>query len=179
MNDHNIESKQIEKLVKAYEDMMQRVRKSLHQAQENTLPKLTEYIDEAQEKLVELGELSSEEAEKIAGYLKRDIHEAGSFLAETGEELETWLSLDVALIEQHLFDLFLTVADKSRLELIQFKQDIKMGSPYHTGEITSPGVLICKTCQKELHFHKTGHIPPCSGCSHTEFTRKHKGNISA
>lgn len=175
MNDKETESSHIDKLIHAYEQMMKRVHHLIHETEKDTLPRIEEHIDQAQEKMVELGELSQEEADKVANYLKRDFQEAGSFLAETGKEIDDWLSLDVALIEQHLLDLFLSVADKSRLELMQFKQDIKMGTPYHTGEITGPGVLICHSCGKEMHFHKAGHIPPCPACHHTEFVRKQTG----
>ncbi|MES9926605.1 MAG: hypothetical protein ABW158_00685, partial [Candidatus Thiodiazotropha sp. 6PDIVS] len=44
-------------------------------------------------------------------------------------------------------------------------------SLYHTGEVTGPGTLVCAQCGKEMHFKKTGHIPPCSGCKGTDFQR--------
>jgi len=40
-----------------------------------------------------------------------------------------------------------------------------------SGEITSAGRLECKACGYEMHFKKTGRIPPCPKCHKTEFKK--------
>ena len=41
-----------------------------------------------------------------------------------------------------------------------------------SGEITSAGKLICKSCGYEMHFKKKGRIPPCPKCHKTEFKKR-------
>ena len=161
----------IDRLAAAYEKMLERVDEAFEKAQETTLPALKENIEHAREKAVELGELTREEAEKIAGYLERDMKDAGEFLAESGEEFRNWMRFDLELIEDRLLEMFVSVADQTRVELSKLAEQARQATTYHTGEITGPGTLVCSGCGKELHFKKTGHIPPCGKCHGTEYKR--------
>ncbi len=161
----------LDRLTDAYENMLEYVHDALVQTKESALPGLREYLSEAKEKAGELGELTREEAEQIAGYVERDIKDAAAYLAETGEELSQWWRFDVQQVEERLRKMFINVADQTKLELEKLADQARAASIYHTGEITGPGTLICSQCAKEMHFHKTGHIPPCSGCKGTEFRR--------
>lgn len=161
----------VDRLVNAYEKMLEQVDGMLDTAEKTTLPMLHKNIDTARDKMVEMGELTREEGEKIATYLERDMKDAAHFLTETGEEFRHWFKFDVELIEARVMALFAKVADKTRVEMERFTHQMKEASMYHTGEITGPGTLICTKCGKELHFHKTGHIPPCGKCHATEFQR--------
>ena len=93
-----------EQWLDAYDDMMVRVKTAIEEAEEATLPKLQEFIHEARDKAVELGELTRDEAEKVAGYLERDLQDAGKHLAETGQELGDWLRFDMHQIEERLLE---------------------------------------------------------------------------
>lgn len=161
----------LDRMVVAYENMLERVDDLLEKAEETALPTLKKGLEHAREKAIELDELTREEAEKIASYVERDMHDAAGFLHKTGEEFREWLRFDLELIENRLLDMFAKVADKTSLELGRFAEQAREASLYHTGEITGPGTLICSECGKEMHFHKTGHIPPCAGCHGTRFAR--------
>lgn len=165
----------IEAMGEAYELMLERTAEKLHTLEEKTGPEVRRLIDEAREKAVELGELSREEADKIADYLWRDLRDAAHYLNETGEEFKNWLGFETALIEDSLMNLFKQAADKTTLELIEMKEAAEAADTYHTGEITGPGTLVCTQCGEKLHFKKPGHIPPCPKCHATEFVREHKG----
>src|SRR3990172_8557090 len=70
-----------DRLVTAYNRMMERVRALLDEAGHKALPTLQHRVDAAREKAVELGELTREEAEKIGEYLKRDIEDVAEYLS--------------------------------------------------------------------------------------------------
>ncbi len=161
----------IDRLAAAYEKMLDRVHDVVEKTEETTIPVLKKNIERAREKAIELGELTREEAEKIATYVERDIQDAAGFLAKNGEEFRTWLRFDLELIEDRLLEMFASVADQTRVELEALAQRARQASLYHTGEITGPGTLMCSGCKKELHFHKAGHIPPCPACHGTEYRR--------
>lgn len=167
MTDQNLE----QKLTAAYDKMMERVDKLLDAAEQNALPVLQKNIDNAKQQAIELKEITKEEAEKLGQYLRRDIHDAAEHLEHTGEELSTWFSFDLKLIEDRIFDMFSKIADKTRFELAQLAAQAKRSQEYHTGEITSIGTLACQNCDTLIHFKKTSKIPPCPKCHKTVFVR--------
>ena len=142
----------------------------------------------AQDKAVNLGELTREEAEQIGDYLRRDLEDAGQYLADSQGELEDWLRFDLKLIEERILEMFALAADQTKLELIQLAErathtDVlvsreagrrkrpRHAGEYHTGDITSIGTLQCVACDELLHFHTTSHIPPCPKCHARVFKR--------
>ena len=164
-------SNPMERLTAAYEQMLKRVNSAIEHAEESTIPTLKHNIEQAREKAVELGELTREEAEKVAGYIERDMEDVAHFMSETGEQLSDWWQFESELIEDRLLDAFSNVADQTSLQLAKLAEQAKQASLYHTGEVTGPGTLVCTKCGKEIHFHKAGHIPPCPKCRHTEYRR--------
>ena len=159
------------KWLAAYDDMMARVKTALEEAEESTLPVVTGFIDKAKETAVELEELTRDEAEKVAYYLQRDMQDAGKHLAETGHELGDWLRFDVELVEDRLLEMLALVADRTRLEMLQFEHDVEEGLAWHAGEITGPGSLACDACGAEIRFNATSEIPACPNCGHTLYHR--------
>lgn len=163
-------------LVEAYNQMMSRVRDSIDNAESHAMPTLQKAIERARDQAIHLGEVSAEEAEEIGDYIKRDINDAAEYLMETSHEFSEWLMLDINIIEQKVLELFLSVADKTRLELEQFSnasceiEDRKV-SQYNSGEITGPGSLLCTRCQQLIQFSTTDTIPICVKCGGTHYKR--------
>ena len=171
MNDETSQSNH-EKHIHAYNRMLERAREFLDQAGEGLKPKLQEAVEAAIEKTSELGELTREEAEKIGEYLKRDLESAAGYLAsDEAKELKDWLRMDLDLIEARILDALSLLVDPTEVELAMWAEQARLAE-WHTGEITGPGTLVCVNCGEELHFHKTGHIPPCPKCKGTVFRRK-------
>lgn len=161
-------------LVDAYNQMMARVKDSIDSAESNAVPTLQKAIDMARKQAIHLGEITLAEAEEIGNYIKRDINDAAEYLMETSQEFSEWLMLDIDIIEQKVLELFLSVADKTRLELEMLAHPGCEFNSYHTSEITGPGTLICADCGHPVQFQTTGEIPPCPGCQHHQFKRADK-----
>jgi len=159
-----------EGMAEAYEKLLLLTMKEAKLLKKKTGPALHKLIDTTSEKISELGELTEEEAEKISEYLKRDLKEAASYMAETGSDFKKWLALDTEIIEDYLLDHFKQAADQTTIELAKLKKTGETAE-YHTGELTGPGVLMCDKCGEQLHFKKAGHIPPCAKCHDTHFHR--------
>ena len=113
MNDNGNHDKQ----VRAYDRMLERLKAAWHKAGQGTLPTLLQNLEQAQEKASELGELTREEAARVAEYLRRDLQDAGEYLADSGRQLGDWLEFDLKFAESKLADLFASVVDQSRVEL--------------------------------------------------------------
>ena len=160
----------VDRMVEAYESMLERVHDLF--TDEDGKNSLVEALAEAREKAVGLGELTREEADKLSVYVQRDIQDAAEYIADTGQEFRDWFMFDWKLIEDRMFRMVAGVADQTSLQLKELARQAREASLYHTGEVTGPGTLVCMGCGKEIHFQKTGRIPPCSGCSGTSFNRK-------
>lgn len=164
----------LDRLTQAYEKMLEELNLAMKRTRESAIPGFKEYLQDVRDKMVELGELTREEADEIARYVERDVKDAATYLAETGEQFAQWWRFDVQQVEERMLDMFINVADKTKLELLKFKEMSREASIYHTGEVTGPGTLVCSACGKPMHFHKAGHIPPCPGCHGTRFARAGK-----
>ncbi len=150
-----------DKLIHAYDQMMERIHSTVEHAEKQTLPNLEEQLKKAQEKAVELGELTRDEAEKVASYLKRDLDDVSVYLRDTQAEFSEWLSFESTLVESKIGDWLSLVADKTKLEWTKLNLQAIRAKLYHSGEVTGPGTLQCTACEQSLNFKKTGHIPPC------------------
>jgi len=160
-----------EHLPRAYEQMLERARGFLERTRRETLPTLRQSIDEARERAVELGELTREEADHVGEYLHRDLEEAAAYLSYTGKGLADWLHLDIAGIEARFYDSMSVMVDHTRLELDRLAAEARAADERRTGQLTGPGALECSACGRHLHFHESGHIPPCPDCRGTVFRR--------
>lgn len=160
----------VDRLVEAYESMLERVHDFF--ADDDRKINLVDALAEAREKAVALGELTREEADKLSLYVQRDIQDAAEYITESGQEFRDWFMFDWKLVEDRLFRMVAGVADQTSLQLKALARQAREASLYHTGEITGPGTLACAGCDKEIHFKKTGHIPPCPACNGTSFSRK-------
>ncbi|MFZ0791306.1 MAG: zinc ribbon-containing protein [Chromatiaceae bacterium] len=166
----------VDKMVAAYEELLKRTQETLETAQQESVPHFRELLDKARDNLVEIGELTREEAHKVADYLRRDVEDAATYIAETGEDIREWWRFDLELIEQRMMDMFAKAADQTSLQLAQWAETARQMSLYQAGEITGPGTLVCDKCGAETHFVQAGRIPPCADCGNTAFRRKEQSN---
>jgi hypothetical protein len=157
-----------DKLIKAYSEFMQH----LHETMEDTLHTFSEALEISKEKTSQSNELTDEELEKVSGYVQRDIEHAAHGLEHKADNdsLSEWFKFDVELIEKFTLDAFLSVADKTRIELEKIKQ-LATKHTYHSGDITFPGTFICDECGKEIAFKIPSEIPECPKCHATTFIR--------
>ncbi|NOY63652.1 MAG: zinc ribbon-containing protein [Gammaproteobacteria bacterium] len=172
MNTHNEST--TEKLVHAYNRMMNRAKKATGKTEKGDAPSLQHAIEAAKQEAIQLGEVSREEAEKIATYLRRDVEDAASFMNRTEQAFTDWLHFELDLIEVELFDLFSGMVDHTRIELDRLADQARHADEWYTGEVTGIGTLHCTHCGQALHFYATGHIPPCPKCHKTTFKRDKK-----
>lgn len=161
----------VDKMVDAYERMLEHTQEMIEHAEKETVPAVREILQKARDNMVELGELTREEAAKVADYVERDVKDAATYIADTGEDLRKWWRFDLDLIEQRMLDTFSAVADQTSLQLRNWAEQARQATLYHTGEVSGPGALTCTACGAEMHMHKAGRIPPCPKCHATSFKR--------
>lgn len=117
------------------------------------------------------GEYTREQAEKIAGYLRRDLSEVGKKAQQARDSVLNAVEPHrvAAGVQSGLSRLLGTAADL--LNDVVGKSEHVL--EFKTGEVTSPGTLTCKECGKEMHFKSTVKIPPCPHCHKTVFRKSY------
>jgi polyhydroxyalkanoate synthesis regulator phasin len=165
----------VDKLAHAYEQMLKRTHERIEAAQSESAPRFRDLLAKVRDHMVELGELTREEANKVSEYIERDIKDAAEYIAETGEDLRDWWRFDLELMEQRMLDMFASVADQTALNLAQWAESARLMSLYQAGEIAGPGTLVCDRCGAETRLLKPGRIPACSDCGGTLFRRRPEG----
>ncbi len=139
-----------------------------NEADSETVTPLTKALHWAREQAVLLGEIGHEDAGKIAEYVYRDLKDLADHLHAAGKDHAAWLQMDLELIEAELWDLLLSVADRTKVELTAL--DIAAHA-YYSDEVAAPGQLCCDACGAILTLTHAEHLPPCPRCAATRFHR--------
>ena len=161
-------------LISAYNQIMQEMRNAFEQTEPNDIS-LQKALDLAKHQAVHLGTVTAEEAYEIGEYIKRDVNDSAEFMMDSSAEFYDWLMLDIEIIERKVIDLFLSVADRTRIELEQFsktKLPAEQIPLYKSGEISGPGTLICESCGKAKPLFSSSEITDCERCGHNRFIRR-------
>jgi len=161
----------IDVLGAVYETMFEDVVEGLQKVEDLSAPVLHKLIDESKKEAVKLEKVGEDDAEKLASWLKEDLNEGAQYLAETGGEFNDWLGFEKEALKSVALDKLLSIADKTKLQMLALKNELARRSSPHTGEVIGPGTLVCDKCGEKLHFHKAGKIPPCPKCHATTFHR--------
>ncbi len=159
--------------LKVYNRMLATVEARFGEMENRTREALREEIANAVEFENELEEMTREEVDLLATYLRRDLEHLMKFVDETGEGVGEWLRLDLSLIERQLSDLLFSIADKSQLDTLELDQKIHNQDVGHyiSGEIATAGVLRCLSCAHMRCLTETSHIEPCEACNSHYFER--------
>jgi len=143
--------------------------------------KFHEVFDASADKTTEFAHIAMEKA-------REQLTLAGHFTEEQGQKLKTWLSHDFSRVTQAMKVGAKEKLNPSRLgagalasmskllhltgvALSQVADKADGALACKSGEITSAGSLRCHACHYEVHFKKTGRIPPCPKCHKTEFSK--------
>jgi len=156
------------KLIKAYSELLQH----LHETMEEALHSFADALEISKHKTRESHGLTHEEADKLSGFVKRDVEDAAHGLDERADNdsLKEWLKFDIEMLENFAMDAFLSVADKTRIELAKLQQKAVLRR-YESGDIVSPGTFVCEACGKEIAFKSPSEIPECPACHANTFVR--------
>jgi len=164
-------------LVDGYNRMMERIKSTIDNATEETPPTLQNAIDKAIVTARADQELTQEEAEQIANTIKHDLNDAAEHLMETNSDFTEWLKMDLDALEQKILDLFLSVADHTRMEIKQFIGNVSDTTHYAT-ELACRGDYQCQHCDNVIHIASVSPLTACPVCKHTEFNRFHSPGSS-
>ena len=160
-----------ERITDGYDRMLQRAEHTLRAATTRSEAALGQALDAAREMAIELGELTREEAEKVHEFVTRDLYDLGRFMAMEEREVADWLRLGTLVVENELLERVSVLAREAKLELKHFEKAKRRFDEWHTGEVTTIGILRCRHCGELVQFRHTARIPPCPKCHASVYER--------
>ncbi len=170
--DENTQQKHSPAAAKVYNRMLERAEKSIAQLEVKTWEFIRKEIDEAIAFEQDVAELTKEEIDLLGAYIKRDLHQFSTYVAETGQGIREWFRMDLALIESKVRDALLSIADTTLVGLLELDQKIHHDPGlYMTGEVACAGMLQCGECGYMMCLTETRHIEPCHQCDGHYFKR--------
>ena len=107
-------------LISAYNQMIKEMQITFEQTDSGYIT-LQKALEVSKRTVLNRCEVSAEEVYEIGEFIKRDINDAAEYMMENSADFFDWLSLDIEVIERKVIDLFLAVADSTRLELERYK----------------------------------------------------------
>jgi isocitrate dehydrogenase len=156
--------------------------------------KATDQYDQLAARFKELFEAGTEKSSELAQdameKARQQLTSAGAFSEEQGKNLKAFLENDFAQIAEDARKEARIRLNPSRVgagalsslsallgvagsAMSNIAERAEKAISCRSGEITSAGTLTCLACDHEMHFKKTGRVPPCSNCHATEFRKSY------
>jgi len=155
---------------------------------------VADQYDELAERFKELFESGAEKSADFAGVAmekaRKQLTAAGAFSEEQGKNLKSFLERDLSQMADTMRDEAKEKLNPSRVSagamsslssllnmagsaISSIAEKTQKAISCRSGEITSAGTLTCVSCCCEMHFKKTGRVPPCPKCHATEFRKSY------
>jgi len=154
-----------------YDQLAARFRELFEQSAEKSAEFAKAALEKAREQLTSAGTFSEEQGQRLKNFLERDLGRAVEQARSLGQEAKDRLELPrLGAGALSSIASLMKVASHAMSSLADMADE---ALSCHSGEITSAGTLTCTACGKEMHFRKTGRIPPCPSCHGTEFRKSY------
>jgi len=154
-----------------YDQLAARFRELFEQGAEKSAEFARAALEKAREQLTSAGAFSEEQGQKLKGFLERDIGRAGEFARNFSQEAKD--RLEPARLGAGALSSIASLMNLAERALSSLSEMADQALSCHSGEITSAGTLTCAACGKQMHFKKTGRIPPCPACHGAEFKKSY------
>ncbi len=158
-----------EQEINLYKKFVSRSKELFEAARDKTAATYNKSMESAKEEMIEAGKFSREQGEKLKNYLQRDLLNTPESVKKISNTVKETLEPKRVSsgVQSALSNIFSALGNA----FTEWSSKIESNLTYKTGELTSPGTLVCKECEGTMRFKKTGRIPPCPKCSKTEFKK--------
>lgn len=161
-----------DKATTAYDRILKRLLADLEVAEIRSWDYLQERIEEAAKLELTAEEMTRDEMDLLAAYLKRDLKRLGYYAHETGEGIAAWLHFDLNILEKRVGELLMGLADRTRIDQEALRERLSHGEDdYLSGEIATVGTLACLNCGATRELTETSRIGDCRVCGKGYFRR--------
>jgi len=149
-----------------YDEMAAKFKELYEQGAEKSAEFAKIAMEKARQQLTAAGKVSEEQGKKLKEFMERDFsHMADSMREEAG------VRFNPDRLKAGAIASLSALLDAAGGAISSIAKWTEKQRACRSGEITSAGTLTCVNCGHEVHFKKTGRIPPCPKCHKTEFRK--------
>ncbi len=154
---------------RAYDAVVERVSEQLRRTQDRSSDALDSALQRASELTSAAGEFTSEQIERVSGYVRRDLFS----VTENRERVRELARerLRPSRVRTGFLALASDVLERASSGLARLSDRLESPIKFQTGEVTGPGTLTCISCGSQMRFRESGRIPPCPRCHDTVFRK--------
>lgn len=172
MSDKHNHSNKEDASVQAFNQVLDRLDRTIERAELRSWDYLKEKVEEAVEVEQTAEEMTRDEVDLLKAYVMRDLGQLGHFAHETGEGIAAWLNFDLNYLEATFVERLKSLADKTQLEQERLREQLDHdGDRYMAGEITAGGTFECLECGKAQVLQGAAVLVPCHACESIYFKR--------
>jgi len=125
-------------------------------------------MEKARKQLTAAGAFSEEQGKNLKKFLERDFSQLAASMSHGARE-----RLNPSRVGAGALASLSELLNMAGSALSSVAKKAQQANSCRSGEITSAGKLTCLACEHELHFKKTGRVPPCPKCHATEFRKSY------
>ena len=125
-------------------------------------------MEKARKQLTAAGTFSEEQGKNLKSFLERDFAQMATTMRKEAKE-----KLNPSRVSAGALSSLSALLSAAGSALTSIAERTQKAVSCRSGEITSAGTLTCDACGHELHFKKTGRVPPCPKCHATEFGKSY------
>ncbi len=125
-------------------------------------------MEKARKQLTAAGTFSEEQGKNLKSFLERDFAQMATTMRKEAKE-----KLNPSRVSAGAISSLSALLSAAGNALTSIAERTQKAVSCRSGEITSAGTLTCDACGHELHFKKTGRVPPCPKCHATEFGKSY------
>lgn len=125
-------------------------------------------MEKARVQLTAAGKVTEEQGQKLKGFLEKDF---GQIVDTVRDEAK--VKLNPSRLGTGALSSLSSLMEMAGSALTSAASRAQASLSCRSGEITAAGTLTCVACKHEMHFKKTGRIPPCPKCHKTEFKKSY------
>ena len=164
--DHMDDDAEADAAADQYDELAERFEKLFEDGAEKSNEFAKEAMEKARKQLTSAGKFSEEQGQKLKSFLERDFSALANSMAD-----EAKLRLNPARVGAGALASIHSLLSAAGSAFSGAAAKASAAISCRSGEITSAGTLTCKSCGHEMHFKKSGRIPPCPKCHKTEFRK--------
>jgi len=151
-----------------YDQLAERFKELFESGAEKTSEFAATAMEKARQQLTAAGAFSEEQGKNLKVFLERDFSQIAQTMRDEAKE-----KLNPARVSAGALSSLYALLNVAGLALSSVAVRTQKALSCRSGEITSAGTLTCVSCDNELHFKKTGRVPPCPKCHATEFRKSY------
>jgi len=151
-----------------YDELAARFRELFEAGAEKSAEFAAVAMEKARQQLTAAGAFSEEQGKNLKAFLERDFARMAQGMREEARE-----KLNPSRVSAGAIASLSSLLDMAGSALSSLSEKTQQVISCRSGEITSAGTLTCVACEHELHFKKTGRVPPCPKCHATEFRKSY------